>query len=290
MVLTTFLPAVVVLLIVATASLLPWNRLAPRRALWLSTGMCVAAATAVAVTLSVLVGGFLLGVPPGRRIAEACLAVFVDHHRIPTPAGLASLPLATIAAKRVHGVLARRADLDVPDEALTVVDEAQPIAFAVGRRQAGGVVVSTGMLDVLDEGERRVLFAHERAHLDQRHERFLLAAAITVAIVPGARRLADQVRLATERCADEAAVGEVCGDRRLVARSIARAALAVDDHVPAMAFTGSTVGYRVRDLLGAETAPSTALYAAIFAASVGVASGGAVFAHHLVELVLHLCS
>ncbi|MEU0836662.1 M48 family metalloprotease [Streptomyces sp. NPDC005969] len=50
---------------------------------------------------------------------------------------------------------------------LAVVDDPVPTAFAV-LDMPGRVVVSSGMLRLLDGPERQALLAHERAHLDTR--------------------------------------------------------------------------------------------------------------------------
>lgn len=285
---STFVPAVVVVAVAIVASRFPWSRLSPRRSLWLTTGLCVISASAVVITVAVLAGGFALGSAPGRWFREACFA-FVDHHQVAVPVGIASVAAAVVIGFRIHGVMSRWARTEVPVERLTVVDEARPVAFAVGGR-TGAVVVSTGMLDALDSNERRVLLAHERAHLDQGHDRFLLAAAIAAAVMPCGARLAEQVRLATERGADRAAVSAVDGDRALVARSIARAALAADAHQPAMAFTGSTVGRRVRDLIEEPRTAPIPIRLGALAAVAGAGMSGSVFVHHLGELAMHICS
>ncbi len=62
--------------------------------------------------------------------------------------------------------LARQADVPVPEVA--VVDTELPNAFAVGTLGSGSVVVTTGLLDLLDEDEREAVLAHEVAHLANR--------------------------------------------------------------------------------------------------------------------------
>ncbi len=107
---------------------------------------------------------------------------------------------------------------------LVVVEDDQPDAFALpGVR--GRVVVSTGMLRALPPDERRVLLAHERAHLAHRHEVYVQLAGLAAAANPLLRPLAREVERGVERWADEVAAAEV-GDRRLAARALARAGLA----------------------------------------------------------------
>jgi Zn-dependent protease with chaperone function len=111
-----------------------------------------------------------------------------------------------------------------PDR-LVITDDDRPAAYAVPTR-AGAIVVSTGMLRRLSAPERRALLAHEAAHLRHRHALYVLVADLAAAANPLLRPLAGRVRLAVELQADEDAVREL-GDRRAVARALARASLAV---------------------------------------------------------------
>jgi Zn-dependent protease with chaperone function len=107
---------------------------------------------------------------------------------------------------------------------LVVLPDDAPDAFALpGVR--GRVVVSTGMLRMLPADERRVLLAHERAHLAYYHQLYVQLAGLAAAANPLLRPLAREVERAVERWADEVAAAEV-GDRRLAARALARAGLA----------------------------------------------------------------
>jgi Zn-dependent protease with chaperone function len=108
---------------------------------------------------------------------------------------------------------------------LVITHDDRPTAYAVPTR-AGAIVVSTGMLRLLGADERRALLAHEDAHLRHRHGLYVLLADLAAAANPLLRPLAGRVRLAVELHADQDAVAEV-GDRRAVARALARASLAV---------------------------------------------------------------
>ncbi|MCT2588835.1 M56 family metallopeptidase [Streptomyces sp. N2-109] len=123
--------------------------------------------------------------------------------------------------RRAHRSLA-----GLPDAELAVLPDAAPYAYALpgdsGRR--GRVVVSTAMLDHLDADERRVLIAHEQAHLAARHHRFLLLTRLAARANPLLSPLRNAVTYSAERWADEEAAREV-GSRRTVARAVAKAAL-----------------------------------------------------------------
>ena len=105
-----------------------------------------------------------------------------------------------------------------------IIRDEQPTAYSVPAK-AGAIVVSTGMLTLLDAQERRALLAHEAAHLRHHHARYVAVAELAVAANPLLRPLARGVRLAVELWADQVAAQEV-GDSRAVARALARASLA----------------------------------------------------------------
>nr|WP_240942045.1 M56 family metallopeptidase [Planosporangium thailandense] len=137
------------------------------------------------------------------------------------------------------------------DANLVVVDSDQPDAFAIPP-PSGRIVVTTGLLRALSADERRVLLAHEQAHVDHHHAWWVLATDLAAATNPLLRSSAQAVRHAVERWADEDAARQV-GDRVLTARTIARAALLVTPTQPAQAMTatGGNVPDRVRALMGA---------------------------------------
>lgn len=120
-----------------------------------------------------------------------------------------------------------------------VVVLASPVPQAFAAPVGGGrIVVSTGMLAALSPAQRRVLFAHERAHLRGRHHWHGRVVRLAAAVNPVLAPLARMGSYLCERQADEVAARHV-GDRRLAATALARAALAVPS--PATA-TGSVPG------------------------------------------------
>ena len=90
------------------------------------------------------------------------------------------------------------------------------------------------MLQALDAGERKALLAHESAHLHHHHHLYVQLAQLSAAANPLLRPLARAVAANTERWADEVAAAEV-GNRGLVARGLARAALARREHAQSLA-------------------------------------------------------
>ncbi|MCX4763454.1 M48 family metalloprotease [Streptomyces sp. NBC_01275] len=186
--------------------------------------------------------------------AAACAALLLRHRRVRrrTARALRGLPAAQVA----------------------VLPDPMPYAHTVpGRGRAGGrILVSTGMLAGLTSRERRVLFAHERAHLTGRHHRHLLLAGLAARANPFLRPLRTAVVYTVERWADEEAAATV-GDRRTAARAIAKAALisrpAPAPTMAALAAPAGPVPRRVAALLG--PAPAARAWPPLFT-TVGVAA------------------
>ncbi|MFF5295855.1 M56 family metallopeptidase [Paractinoplanes globisporus] len=132
---------------------------------------------------------------------------------------------------------------------VVVADWSEPLAVAVPGRP-GEILLTTGMLRVLDANERRAVLAHERAHLAHGHHRAVLLAGAAAAVNPLLRPARDAIAYLVERWADEEAATGV-GDRDLVARAVARAALATAGHpapAPALGMHGGVIVRRVRAL------------------------------------------
>lgn len=283
------------LALVAAAATRPvQTRLRPRLSAYVLTAITALCALAVLWATAAIAFGYLVEV---RWLAETlgwCRDLFRTHDRVSPPVGLAaSVALPIMVLRGVRTRRRQRAALrgPRPEGGIDILACEEPIAYAVPGRP-GHVVVSTGMLSRLEPEERAVLFAHEQAHLDHRHDRFVAIAGTAVGAVPFLRPLLGQVRYATERWADEVAAERV-GDRRLVARAIARAALAgFDGAGPNLALARLGVPGRVEALLEdpreRRVWAGLALAAGLLAllASLGASS---VQLHHLVGYALHVC-
>ncbi|WP_236710542.1 M56 family metallopeptidase, partial [Streptomyces sp. 150FB] len=241
-----FLPFAVSALLAASA---PWagRRLPPTMASWLLTVAAVVAAGGWVAALSMLaftLVGQVPAVAEEGRWSPGVLAADTPVNR--TVAASAALLLVVCAGtlafagwRRGRLLVEARRECRRHTTAgdLAVVDDPVPSAFALPG-SPGRVVVSSGMLRALTAGERRALLAHERAHLRHRHHVFLLLLQLAAAVNPLLRPVAVAGGFALERWADEHA-GAVVGDRPLVARAVARAALATKRRPqPALAATG----------------------------------------------------
>lgn len=282
------------LLAVVAGSMGGWlrRRLPPRLAVVLLTMVAVGAAAGVVIGLLLVVVGGVVGVPQTLGPLWWCESVLSAGHKAPAWVAVgagAALALGLLRMLRFEQRWRLTVKAHGHDGDIEIIDADEPIAFAVPSPD-GTVVVSRGLLAVLGGAERDALFAHERCHLDRHHHRFLRASGRAAALVPILTRLARQVRFATEREADEAAAAAV-GDRRVVARAIASAAVGARIGGPAMALSGDGVAERLDELLSTPRPswlPAMAVTAGVTAAFV-VVSSSTLQLHHLVEFGAHVC-
>jgi len=178
------------------------ERLPPRTASWVLTVLAAGLALTSMGTLLAMADDGL----PVTSLFGACVA------------GAVYATVRQVRALRT----ARREARGLPgDGALAVIADDRLDAYAV----PGRVVVSTGMLAVLSPAERRVLFAHEMAHLNGRHHVFRAVVRVASAANPLLWPLRGAIGYSTERWADERAATAV-GDRVMAARVIGKVALA----------------------------------------------------------------
>ncbi|KPI32723.1 peptidase M48 Ste24p [Actinobacteria bacterium OV320] len=279
------------------------GRLAPATALWVLTASALALAGACVAALGALVLTGLLKLPAFAALGEL-------NHPLRTPSDYLVLPAAMVATgvltlsawtlarstfrqTRAFRTARTQADRRPTAGDLCVVDSPHPDAYALPGRPHR-IVVTTAMLRSLGPAEREALFAHERAHNRAGHHYFLAVAELAAHCHPALRAARDSIRLAAERAADEAAA-DALGDRRLVAKAIARAALAghaAQSARPDFA-PGATTGpvpQRVSALLAPPAGRSRALrwtallLAACTLLSVTAGAAGVVDFHHEVEI------
>ncbi len=250
-----YLPLLVAVLLAVTG---PWaaRRMPPK----IATRLLLAAGLTCAVT-SLLSLALLAATLVGQFPEVASLGAWssVVLHRYdpvsPVTAGVAgvALVIVVLAVTRtaVRGARAlrraRRTCRDLGGSGrLVVLDRPEAEAFAIpaGRDGEGRIVLSTGLLRILDAAERRVLLAHETAHLRHRHHRHRALAGLIAAANPLLATLPGAVHHLTERWADEEAAIAVA-DRKVAARALARAALATR---PASGFDGAVLCFHRNDV------------------------------------------
>ncbi|MCG0290775.1 M56 family metallopeptidase [Streptomyces sp. PSAA01] len=235
------------------------ERCEPRLATWLLTVSALAMGAATTISLGLLAITGLIRFPQlaslghwsahtAQRDDPAELSVALIAALL---LGAAVLMAARMLWRRTRTLTAaalEAACMPTEDDLVVVEDEA-PDAFAIPGLP-GRIVVSTGMLRTLDETERDILLAHERAHLASRHYAFVTLAQLGAAANPLLRPLATAVTYTIERWADENAA-TATGDRKRVAHTVGKAALAAH-HTPTRA-PGASLG-----ILGRRTALAAA--------------------------------
>ena len=286
-----FLPALVAVACGVAAGLFRL-RLRPMLAVRVLSAIAVVVAVTTTVVLATIVVGFAARSALVLSVIEWCPVVPLHHH-VGVAEGSVAAMLLGVGVWRARRVLIRRrwASEGTDGQRLAVLDSDEPIASAAPG-DPGCVVISRGLLDALEPRERQVVVAHERAHLQHRHHRYLLAGELSVAIVPLLRPLVAQLRLSTERSADETAVDALDGNRQLVARTIARAAMTQSVHAGLVGgFGGGSVPARVQALIGPPDSMTSMAAGTVAGALIATSAmaAGSVQLHHLVELIDHLC-
>jgi len=229
MTIAVYVPLLVAVLFAAVGPRLALRGLPPVAGVWtLSVGsalIAIASCWSLALLAATLVDEIL---PDGHRtigvVDEPTLVndVVAGMAAVLLVVGAVRLTLDRRASRAMHREL--RAVCAGSHSDLVVLADAAPQAFAVPGG-GGRVVVSSGMLAALSAPERRVLLAHERAHLRAHHHWHAEVVRAAIALNPLLVGVRTASAFLCERWADEVAAAEV-GDRRLTATSLARAALA----------------------------------------------------------------
>lgn len=209
--------------------------LPPATAVWLLSLAALVTALSTGFVLSIAAFLVLARAPSIAVLGRWSPAIVSLDDPVPTSAGLlagatvlvflsASLRWFTLAGRDLAMAAAACRRLGPGTNGLVILDDEEPDAYSLPGL-SGRIVVSTAMLRALSAQERRVLLAHEAAHLKHHHHIYIQLAELGAAANPLLRPLAVAVRESAERWADEDAA-EAVGDRSLAARALARAALA----------------------------------------------------------------
>lgn len=265
------------------------RRLPGRHATMVITAAMVTVVLAAVPTVWLLSLAFLSHARLVGNGFEWCANAVGAHGHIGAPVGIPASVLVIVGTW--HALRTLRATRGLRHDApghVQIADDDQPFALTLPGR-AGQVVLSTGLVDLLDEREQRVVLAHEEAHGRHRHDRYLLVAAVAASAVPMLRPLAARLEFSLERWADEAAAS-ACGDRQLVAETLGKVALGGRMPVGALPFNGLGVAARVATLLGPPVRnPSRMLAGGVWAAVACTAALAAFQLHHLAAIVAAFC-
>src|SRR5262245_6358085 len=197
-------------------------RISPRPGAWLlaMAGLVSAVSTTWALLLLTVA---LVDDIPGTYLEEGL--PIADPPSV-AATGALLIVLVRLVAVEVHRrrlLAAVRPVLSGSDGELVVIPDARPVAFAAPGRP-GRIVVTDSMLVALTAAQRRVVLAHERAHLNGRHSTALTMARLAAAANPILIPVQRAVGYLCERDADEQAA-RVVGDRATVAEALTAAAL-----------------------------------------------------------------
>jgi hypothetical protein len=228
-----YLPLAVPLLAAACARPIA-GRLHPQAATWLLTAAAVALAGLSTAVLGLLTLTAVMRIPLVADLGHMSEQVFRRHDPASLSAAVAAGALLTAATAAACRAAWRRARalLAAARDARCLPGSGQVVVVPDGAADAyalpgwpGRIVVTAGMLDALNPAERHVLLEHERAHAAGHHYLFTALTYFAAAANPLLRPVASAVTYTVERWADERAA-HACGDRRLAARALGKAALA----------------------------------------------------------------
>lgn len=291
-----------------------WTRQAPRLGVALWHALCLGvvssvalggAALAVPMLPPVLTGGF-------SDLLARCAAALQDELATPGSPVIGILGLAaalamlgrvgwaattlTLGARRLRrgqleglALAGRRLGGDHGED-VVLLDDDRPAAYCLPGRSGGTIAISTGSIDLLTDDQLRLVLAHERAHLRQRHHlatRLSSALSIAFGRVPLFQLAAREVPLLLEMAADDQALRTVgvgidqrTGVRDSARQRLGHALVTLATAQPtsptgALAATGGSAVARVRRLseppLRTSPARITLLGLAVLVASAGPA-------------------
>jgi len=286
---TSFVPligAVALVLMIAAFH----RRVTPRLAAHILTATLLLVALAALPSVWIVGLGFVGHLPfIGHLLGWCASAVGLDEPISPL-VGVPAVTTTVLGSVRMAQVLASYRRMCASRwSPVEVTPEHVPVAYTLPG-SAGRVVVSTGLVSMLAGNELDVVLAHERAHGVHRHDRMVLVARLSQAALPVLRPLSDRLLFTLERWADEEAVTAAGGDRRFVARTIAKVALQVSVPVSALAIAGLGVPARVDALLRPPVVyRSSVLLRTIWLAIAVTAVMASYQLHHLAAFVSALC-
>lgn len=275
--------------VLATSVTALHRRLPPKRAAQILAVTLLVVLGAAVPTVLILSLGYLTHVPLLGSGLAWCAEAFGVHEQVSPWIGLpatAAALMGTVGAAKVLGSQRRLAQHHTGP--VEVVTHDRPFAFTFPGR-AGHVVVSSGLIEYLDNDELSVVLAHEQAHGRHRHDRYLVIAKLGAAVVPMLRPLSSRLEFSLERWADESAA-LACGNRNFVARTLGKVALGTPSPAMNMNFAGLGVPARMTALLAPTVMQSSARRMMPLYAGVAITGLLATYQlHHLAKLFVTLC-
>jgi Zn-dependent protease with chaperone function len=244
------------------------RRLPPAEWARACAGLLAAGAVVVEASLTIQAAPTMLRMAGLEDIAEMCEHIAPGGAPVGIAAAVAALVIALLAGRAALGVRRRHRMARVAQEIgwqsrlgghrLVVLPSEELVAFSTAGRP-GQVVMSHGLITALSDDELAAVLRHEVAHVQHRHQRYLLLARVverSLGLLPMVRRGVTALRCAVERWADEAAAGPRSSNRASVHAALLRVAeLAAMPDIAAFT-TPETVAERLEAL---RTAPARGL-------------------------------
>lgn len=254
-----------------------------------ATAVALAVVAAAAIPTVWITGlGYLSHAPIVGGWLGWCADALGAHARVGPVVGVPALAVTVVGAWRAFVTVRRYRSLRQHHGGVEVAERDEMFAFTVPGR-GGHVVISRGLHELLTEPERQVVLAHEGAHAEHRHDRYLLTGQLAAALLAPLSPLVRRLQFSLERWADEIAVMR-CGDRLFVARTLGRVALCTADQQPALSFTGLGVAARMTALMAPPVDEPRSVTRAALWLLILLAGVFATFQlHHLLGMLVALC-
>lgn len=254
------LPLIVMLAVTLPGSRL-LDRLRPTDAARCSVVLLSAVAIAAIPTLWLIGLSGLAHMGVHNPVTDWSSHLLPDHRPFGAIVGISSLIAALVGTFRAARVLLHHRSQRCSDTGpVEFIDTDEVYAYTLPG-PAATIAVSSGLRQVLNDREFDVVMAHERAHARHRHDRFKLLALLATAFVPPTGPLMRRLDYYLERWADEDAIAHTGAERRLLARTIAKVALAGPAPSPGLAIADHGVAARANALLAPSQHPPIAIRA-----------------------------
>ena len=200
----------------------------------------------------------MLGVLSPGGLTVAVLACAVGVAVLGASLRAARRNKRAISRSRIGPGIGRQEPLR-PGALLVVLPGSDQLALSVPGRP-GQVIATEGLVDALVPEQLEVVYAHETAHLQLGHWRYLLLARVVEQAFrpwPPAAASVRALRLALERWADETAAGKSMAQRGHLREALIQVALGAPQGAELAALSGAAGGLLER-LDALEGAPTTA--------------------------------
>lgn len=146
-----------------------WPARAPARALILWQLIALAGGFSMIGALWLIFDAIFPAHPWLSAIPAAALALYLIAHLVVTV-------VRFDRQRRRHlQLLLLLSEPDPTRKRTVLLDDSAPVAYCLPRGVGSVTVLSKGLFDALDEDELAAVIAHERAHVEQRHEVLLVA-------------------------------------------------------------------------------------------------------------------